>query len=200
MIYTPIATLRQLAAVSLRRMIYAGTAVAMLGPAASAGPPSQPNETLPTVHDFDFLQGRWAVHNWLLRKNENHSSQWVQFDASDVFHELPGSMGSEENFTTEHWPGFVALGLHLFDPVARRWMLYWADNRHSAGTLQLLATGGFAGNTGIFYGADTIDNRPIKVRITWIRENSNHVRWEQAFSNDHGQSWETNWIMQFTRR
>jgi hypothetical protein len=40
----------------------------------------------------------------------------------------------------------------------------------------------------------------ITVRILWKNADQNHAHWEQAFSADHGVSWETNWKMDFTRR
>jgi hypothetical protein len=60
-------------------------------------------------------------------------------------------------------------------------------------------TGSFSGDTGIFEGEDTFENRPIRVRFTWSRVTSPRPRWEQAFSDDDGTTWETNWIMDFTR-
>ena len=40
--------------------------------------------------------------------------------------------------------------------------------------------------------------RPIRVRFTWSRVTTPTPRWEQAFSDDDGETWETNWVMDFT--
>ena len=40
---------------------------------------------------------------------------------------------------------------------------------------------------------------PVKARVTWSRITGKTARWEQAFSADGGQSWEVNWISDFTR-
>jgi hypothetical protein len=37
------------------------------------------------------------------------------------------------------------------------------------------------------------------VRFTWSGAATPTPRWEQAFSGDEGATWETNWIMDFTR-
>jgi hypothetical protein len=37
------------------------------------------------------------------------------------------------------------------------------------------------------------------VRFTWSDITKPTLRWEQAFSDDDGESWETNWIMETTR-
>jgi hypothetical protein len=37
------------------------------------------------------------------------------------------------------------------------------------------------------------------VRFIWSGVTTTTPRWEQAFSEDDGETWETNWIMDFTR-
>jgi hypothetical protein len=61
-------------------------------------------------------------------------------------------------------------------------------------------TGKFADGCGIFYGDDTFKDRTIRVRFIWSPLTQSTCRWEQAFSVDAGASWETNWVMAFTRR
>jgi hypothetical protein len=51
----------------------------------------------------------------------------------------------------------------------------------------------------VFEGADTFEGRPIHVRFTWSGVTTPTVRWEQAFSEDGGKTWETNWIMEMRR-
>ena len=50
---------------------------------------------------------------------------------------------------------------------------------------------------GVFEADDVFDGRPIRVRFIWTR--GAKPRWEQAFSEDGGRTWETNWIMDYTR-
>jgi hypothetical protein len=58
--------------------------------------------------------------------------------------------------------------------------------------------GSFDGDVGVFEGEDTFDGRPILVRFIWSGVTTPTPRWEQAFSEDDGETWETNWIMDFT--
>ena len=59
--------------------------------------------------------------------------------------------------------------------------------------------GGFADGVGEFFGNDEHGAAPILVRFRWSGITANGARWEQAFSVDRGETWETNWIMTFTR-
>lgn len=170
--------------------------------AAGAIPPCPGAATIAHdgARDFDFLAGNWSVHNRRLEQRLADSHDWIDFEAEDSFRMLPGNLGTEEHYSTGHWKGYAALGLHLYDPRHRSWTLYWADNRNAPGTMQTLAKGAFFGDVGVFCAPDTFNGKPITVRILWKRVDDRHVRWEQAFSTDHGASWETNWTMDFTRQ
>ncbi|HEY6357664.1 MAG TPA: hypothetical protein VIX35_05445, partial [Vicinamibacterales bacterium] len=52
---------------------------------------------------------------------------------------------------------------------------------------------------GLFFGDDTYEGKPIRVRFLWSSIPGMPCRWEHAFSIDSGRSWETNWTMTFTR-
>src|SRR5262245_47681337 len=82
------------------------------------------------------------------------------------------------------------------DPATGRWAIYWADNRR--GTLDPPVYGSFDGATGVFQGEDSFEGRPILVRFIWSRVDTPSPRWEQAFSEDGGKTWETNWYMDMT--
>ena len=59
--------------------------------------------------------------------------------------------------------------------------------------------GSFQGGKGIFFGDDSFEGRPIRVRFLWRIVTADHCQWEQAFSDDQERSWETNWYMDFRR-
>jgi hypothetical protein len=52
---------------------------------------------------------------------------------------------------------------------------------------------------GEFYGDDTHEGRQVRVRFVWSGVSPGGARWEQAFSVDGGQTWVTNWTMDFSR-
>lgn len=147
--------------------------------------------------DFDFVFGSWIVHNRRLLKALQGSDEWETFEATSVARPLLGGIGNEDEFLSPHRPGFVGMSLRLFDLLARRWSIYWIDNR--TGLLQPPVVGRFEGATGVFEGTDVYDGRPIQVRYTWSGVDTTTPRWEQAFSADGGKTWETNWIMDHER-
>jgi hypothetical protein len=59
--------------------------------------------------------------------------------------------------------------------------------------------GRFENGEGRFYGVDVDAGRPVKVSFLWSDIAPDSAQWSQAFSYDDGHTWETNWIMLFTR-
>jgi hypothetical protein len=86
--------------------------------------------------------------------------------------------------------------LRAFDPRSLTWSIWWLDGR-DPGRLDTPMVGAFQGGVGQFFADDQFEGRPVRVRFLW--RPSAAPRWEQAFSPDGGVSWETNWIMDFTR-
>jgi hypothetical protein len=151
-----------------------------------------------TARDFDFWMGSWKVHNRRLRYRLVGSDEWDVFEATVVARPLLDGLGNEDEFRTDFGGGFVGMSFRFFDPETKQWFIYWADSRRS-GKLDPPVIGGFSGDVGIFVGEDTFDGRPILVRFVWSGITTPTPRWEQAFSDDWGDTWETNWVMDFTR-
>lgn len=145
--------------------------------------------------DFDFIAGEWAVVNRRLRERGVGSSDWEIFPATSS---ARLQLGGLANIDEIHFPEPRGTGMTVrtFDAARRQWSIYWVSSRD--GLLTPPVVGGFQGDTGLFFGKDVEDGRPVKVRFTWTR-GARAARWEQAFSYDDA-TWETNWIMEFTRR
>jgi hypothetical protein len=152
----------------------------------------------PSARDFDFWIGSWKVHNRRLRERLAGSDVWDEFEATSVARLILDGMGNEDEFQTDYDGGFIGMSFRFFDPVRKRWSIYWADSRRP-GELDPPLFGTFSGNTGVFEGEDVFEGRPIRVRFIWSGVTTPTPRWEQAFSDDGGETWETNWIMDFTR-
>ena len=152
---------------------------------------------LPTAQDFDFFMGRWTVQNRRLTERLAGSDEWEEFESTSVAHPILGGLGNEDEFRTRHAGGFIGMSFRFFDPERQRWSIYWADSRRP-GELDPPVFGTFSGDIGVFEGEDEFDGRPIKVRFIWSGTRTRTPRWEQAFSADDGETWETNWVMDFS--
>ena len=150
-----------------------------------------------TARDFDFFMGSWKVHNRRLRERLAGCEEWDEFEATSVARPLLDGLGNEDEFRTDYAGGFIGVSFRFFDPDAKRWSIYWADTRR-LGQLDPPVFGGFSGDTGVFEGADTFEGRPILIRFAWSGVTTGTPHWEQAFSEDGGEIWETNWVMDFT--
>jgi hypothetical protein len=146
--------------------------------------------------DFDFLVGSWHVANRRLTQTLVGSSDWDEFPSSS---QCCGVFGGAANFDEISIParGFCGLTLRLFDSEREEWSIYWASSRD--GRLQPPVVGSFADSIGTFYSRETYNGADITVRFIWSDITTDSARWEQAFSPDDGKTWETNWIMEFTR-
>ena len=147
-------------------------------------------------HDFDFIFGRWNIHNRRLREILAGSGEWYEFEATSRARPLLDGAGNEDEFRTDHDGGFIGMSFRFYDPETEQWSIYWVDTRHP-GRLDPPVVGAFDGDVGVFEGEDIFRGRPIRMRFIWSGLTTSTPRWEQSFSDDAGVTWETNWLMEF---
>ena len=147
------------------------------------------------VHDFDEFEGAWSFTNRRLRARGVGSREFDEFPAvscTRVY--LDGIANVDEiHFPTKGWSG---LTVRHFDLEKKQWSIYWISSRE--GKMLPPVVGGFDGPIGEFYGEDTDDGKPVKVRFRWTKRGPDRASWEQAFSPD-GVTWETNWTNELVR-
>ena len=149
--------------------------------------------------DFDFLLGRWNIHNRKLKRRLAGSDEWTEFAAAGECRRVLHGCGNIDSFTADFdGEAFEGLTLRLFNPQTRLWSIYWADSRAVA--LDVPQVGSFAGGCGEFLARDTFEGRPIVVKFRWDARAAENPVWSQAFSDDDGATWEWNWFMRFSRR
>ncbi len=150
------------------------------------------------VHGFDFLHGQWRIHNRRLRRPLTGSTEWYEFEGSSVERPFWNGQGNLEEYEGNSPDRRIAgLALRLYDPHSKQWSIHWADS--AFGTRERAMVGEFKNGRGEFYNQDQFQGREVLLRFIWTSSNRNAARWEQAFSDDGGRSWETNWIMDFAR-
>jgi hypothetical protein len=151
------------------------------------------------THDFDFLHGTWRIHNRKLRAPLVGSDEWYEFEGRAEERPLWDGQGNLEEYEATLPDGvrLRGLALRLYNPAAKHWTINWSSS--TTGTLDPPMTGTFTDGVGAFYSHEDYKGRPIIVRFLWTSSGRDSARWEQAFSTDAGESWETNWIMDFFR-
>ena len=151
-----------------------------------------------TARDFDFWMGRWHGRNRALRERLAGCDEWEELESKSIARSILGGTANEDVFLTDRDGGYIGMSFRFFDPGAKLWSIYWADSRRP-GPLDPPVVGSFDGDVGVFEGPDTFEGRPILVRYTWSGVTTPTPRWEQAFSDDDGETWETNFVTDFTR-
>ncbi|CAN5374648.1 hypothetical protein BH10ACT7_BH10ACT7_02550 [soil metagenome] len=149
------------------------------------------------MSDFDFLYGDWHVSNRRLGELFVGSTEWREFEATSWARPLLGGVGNVDEMDCPS-EGFSGATIRLQDQASGLWSIYWADS--TSGRLFPPVVGSFADGRGDFYGDDQVDGRPIRAHFIWSRITPDSARWEQEFSMDDGVTWETNWVMEFSRR
>jgi hypothetical protein len=150
-------------------------------------------------HDFDFLAGSWNIRNRFLNGRLCGSNDWIEFDARFEFQLLLDGLGNLDRYSAARdGKSIEGITLRLFNPATGQWSIHWADNVRP-GSLLPPMVGTFNGALGEFFGEEYLADRKVLCRFHWYRSGPDSPRWEQAFSDDGGKTWETNWIMYFAR-
>jgi hypothetical protein len=147
--------------------------------------------------DFDFIIGDWRVQHRRLNARFANCDEWTEFEGRSSTTKILGGFGNlEDNVLDFPNDTFRAVAMRSYCAKAGTWSIWWLDGR-SPMQLDAPVVGKFSNQIGTFFGNDTLEGQPIKVRFIWTAVPGQPPRWEQAFSNDDGATWETNWMMEF---
>jgi hypothetical protein len=170
-------------------------ALGLAAPESHAAPPATAPVERDGQHDFDFIFGRWKVH---LKRKAAGTDHWTEYDGYGIYRPVWGGRANLNEFFTESSNGHVeGLTLRTYNPKTHQWNLYWANSRD--GILSSAQVGEFNHGEGKFYAQDNSDGKSILVRYVWSRITPNSAHFEQAFSEDGGDSWDVNWISDMVR-
>jgi len=165
---------------------------------AEAG--SQTQTTAPDInHDFDFAFGTWKEHTSRLQHPLTGSKTWTNMEGKSFDYKIWNGRGSLTELESDGPNGHLELlALRLYNPQAHQWNLTFATS--NVGILGLPAlTGEFKNGRGEFYDQELFNDKAIWVRFTVFPISPDSMQSEQAFSNDGGKTWETNWINKYSR-
>ncbi|HZX59438.1 MAG TPA: hypothetical protein VFE54_11960 [Mucilaginibacter sp.] len=150
-------------------------------------------------HDFDFAFGTWKEHTSRLQHPLTGSKTWTEMEGQSHDYKLWNGKGNLTELESDGPNGHLELlALRLYNPQAHQWNLTFATS--NVGVLGLPAlVGEFKNGRGEFYDQELLGDKAIWVRFTVFPIGPDSMQSEQAFSNDGGQTWETNWINKYSR-
>jgi hypothetical protein len=149
-------------------------------------------------HDFDFEIGTWATHLLRLKGPLTGSTEWVEYDGTSVVRPIWDGRANLVELDVAGPAGRIeGLNLRLYRPQSGQWSLTFASSAN--GLLATPAIGGLEDGRGAFYSQEDLDGRGILSRFVISDITPTSCRFEQAFSDDWGTTWEPNWIAVDTR-
>src|SRR5438046_10321682 len=85
--------------------------------------------------DFDFLIGKWKIHNRRLTERLKGSNTWEEFEGTVVARHVWGGRANVDEFEADSPSGHIqGLTLRLYNPNSKQWSLYWSTSK--TGTLE----------------------------------------------------------------
>ena len=181
----------------MKASIFWLTLLVLLVPALALGQTTPPAGR-DGQRDFDFEIGKWNTHLKRRLRPLTGSNEWVEYKGTSVVSKVMDGRANLVELDVNGTAGRIeGVSLRLYNPEARQWSLNFSNVR--SGTLSPPVIGEFKNGRGEFYGTDTLGSRAILVRFVIFDVTTNSAKFEQAFSNDGGRTWEVNWIATDTR-
>jgi hypothetical protein len=141
---------------------------------------------------FDFWVGEWSVQNRHLQAD----GSWKDGDVTRarIVPVCGGRAVLEEWAGPLHGNFMNGFSLRAYDPAREDWdlLLFWTPTGHgSFGQLR----GTFRHGRGEFFA----DGGQNLTRYSFSDALPDTVRWDQGTTKDGGQTWRTDWVMEFSR-
>lgn len=178
-------------------------AIAQAAPAQAASQAPAPADASRAAprdgsRDFDFEIGTWKTRLKRLVRPLSGSSEWAEYTGTTTVRKVWDGRANLVELVADGPAGhFEGLNLRLYHPGSGQWSLNFANAR--TGVLAPPTIGGFKDGRGEFYNQEDYDGRAVLVRFVITPLDPDTVRFEQAFSDDGGRTWEVNWIATDTR-
>lgn len=148
--------------------------------------------------DFDFEIGTWKTKLSRRLRPLTGSNTWVEYEGTTIVRKVWDGRANLVELEVEGPSGRIeGLSLRLYNPDARQWSLNFSNS--AGGTLSPPVIGEFKNGRGEFYGQEALNGRAILVRFVISDITQDSCRFEQAFSDDGGKTWEVNWVATDTR-
>ena len=148
--------------------------------------------------DFDWEIGTWKTELKRRLRPLTGSNEWVEYKGTTTVTKVWGGRANLVELDVTGAAGHVLAGSwRLYNPESRQWSLNFASS--ATGTMAIPTIGEFHGGRGEFYSSESLDGRAILVRFVIFDISRDSAKFEQAFSDDGGKTWEVNWVASDTR-
>lgn len=145
--------------------------------------------------DFDFLSGHWTIQHRQL--TSSNPEVWDSFEGEATCWSILNGMASVEELRIPA-RDFSGMGLRVLDREKCVWSDFWMNAKK--GTLLTPGVEGyFQDGEGVFISEEFDGEHAVQVRGVWDNISPTTCRWQQATSNDGGETWRTNWAMDWER-
>lgn len=126
------------------------------------------------------------------------STTWIQLDGTSVIRKVWHGRANQVELEVDSPTGRIeGLSLRLYNRQARQWSLNFSNS--DGGTPSQPTIGEFKNGRGEFFDQKALKVTTILVRNVFADITADAYRFEQAFSDDGGKTWEVNWIAADTR-
>ncbi|MEO8881646.1 MAG: hypothetical protein ABI446_14730 [Gemmatimonadaceae bacterium] len=149
--------------------------------------------------DFDFELGTWAIRVRRRVHPLSSDTSWVSPEGyTHIVQKVWDGRASLAQLANDRpTPHFDGLMLRMYNAQTHQWSIYWGSAKTA--TLDAPLVGEFTNGRGVFYNQDTVDGRPVFVRLIYSDITATSFRTESSYSADGGKTWQSSLVQSFTR-
>ena len=179
-------------------MTIGASAFAAPGPGVADGAKTQTTAARDGTHDFDFAFGTWRTRIQSLDKPLTGSHSWTSMEGTKVSRPLWSGRAQWEEIEAAGSAGRIeGATLVIYNPEAHRWSQTFVS---SDGVIGTPLVGEFKNGVGEFIAPELFNGRTVLARATWSEITRASYKYEAAFSDDGGRTWETHFVAHLERK
>jgi hypothetical protein len=179
-------------------MTIGALAIAANAPGVADNAKTHPGAARDGSHDFDFAFGTWRTHIQSLDKPLTGSHSWTSMEGTKVSRPLWSGRAQWEEIDAAGSAGHLeGATLVIYNPAAHQWTQTFVSSEGVMGTPMV---GEFKNGMGEFIASASFNGRTVLARATWSEITRASYKYEAAFSDDGGRTWETHFVAHLERK